>query len=215
MQLPKTHAICGTRIADNWRNADPIMGVDIHWTQLAKLIYAESLFEFDAYRKKVFPSWGLDFETIPWRYTQKDAIAFSGQGLVPVMVDGERVVTDSWRIALYLDEKYRDRPLMDSDQARGAIWAFKLWSERIHPILSRIVLLDIHARIHPDDKRYNSRLLIDACKPWEWKDRFPKALGPDAKTKAAAASGKGSTMPKGSEQAETLPSKRSQTRKKK
>ena len=24
----------GTRIADNWRNADPIMGVDIHWTQL-------------------------------------------------------------------------------------------------------------------------------------------------------------------------------------
>ncbi|HYU26060.1 MAG TPA: patatin-like phospholipase family protein, partial [Thermoanaerobaculia bacterium] len=32
----------GTRIADNWRNADPIMGVDIHWTQLAKLIYAES-----------------------------------------------------------------------------------------------------------------------------------------------------------------------------
>lgn len=54
----------GTRIADNWRNADPIMGVDVHWTQLAKLIYAESLFEFDAYRKKVFPSWGLDFETI-------------------------------------------------------------------------------------------------------------------------------------------------------
>ena len=36
----------------------------------------------------------------------------------------------------------------------------------------------------PDDKRYNSRLLIDATRPWEWKDRFPKALGPDAKTKA-------------------------------
>ena len=54
----------GTRIADNWRNADPIMGVDIHWSQLAKLIYAESLFEFDAYRKKVFPSWGLDFDAI-------------------------------------------------------------------------------------------------------------------------------------------------------
>ena len=24
----------------------------------------------------------------------------------------------------------------------------------------------------------------DACKPFEWKDRFSKSLGPDAKTKA-------------------------------
>jgi len=54
----------GTQIADNWRNIDPIMGVDIHWSQLAKLIYAESLFEFDAYRKNVFPKWGLDYDAI-------------------------------------------------------------------------------------------------------------------------------------------------------
>src|SRR3712207_7698943 len=39
-------------------------GVDLNWSELAKLIYAESLFEFDAFRRKVFPFWGLDFEKI-------------------------------------------------------------------------------------------------------------------------------------------------------
>jgi 4-hydroxy-3-polyprenylbenzoate decarboxylase len=38
--------------------------------------------------------------------------------------------------------------------------------------------------LHPDRKQYNSRLLIDACRPFEWRDRFPKAIGPDAETKA-------------------------------
>ena len=59
---------------------------------------------------------GLEFEALPWRFTEKSAIAFSGQGAVPVLIDGEHTVVDSWRIALYLDEAYLDRPkLMDSE----------------------------------------------------------------------------------------------------
>lgn len=61
----------GTRIADNWRNVDPILGVDVNWSQLARLIYAESLFELDAYRKKIFPFWGLDWAKI--RASQREA----------------------------------------------------------------------------------------------------------------------------------------------
>src|SRR5439155_374895 len=37
--------------------------------------------------------------------------------------------------------------------------------------------------IHPDQKGFSSRLVIDACKPWEWRERFPIAIGPDAETK--------------------------------
>ena len=37
-------------------------------------------------------------------------LSFSGQSLVPVLVDGGRVVNDSWNIACYLDEAYPDRP---------------------------------------------------------------------------------------------------------
>ncbi len=40
---------------------------------------------------------GLEFETIPWRFTEKDEIAFTGSTTVPVIVDGERAVYDSWR----------------------------------------------------------------------------------------------------------------------
>ena len=47
---------------------------------------------------------GLAVETIPWRFTEKDALAFSGQGRVPVIRDGDRVVSDSWSIAEYLED---------------------------------------------------------------------------------------------------------------
>ena len=61
----------GKQIADNWRNLDPVAGVDLNWPQLARLLYAESLFDLDKYRTKVFPSWGLDFGKI--RASQREA----------------------------------------------------------------------------------------------------------------------------------------------
>lgn len=38
---------------------------------------------------------GIHAEVVPWRFTEKDAIAFSGQGKVPVLVDGDTSVTAS------------------------------------------------------------------------------------------------------------------------
>jgi len=37
---------------------------------------------------------GLPVETIPWRVAEKEAIAVSGQGEVPALLDGERCVYD-------------------------------------------------------------------------------------------------------------------------
>ena len=63
---------------------------------------------------------GLQAETIPWRFTEKESIAFSGQGKVPVIMDGDREVHDSWAISVYLDEAYPDLPpLFGSEQARS------------------------------------------------------------------------------------------------
>jgi predicted patatin/cPLA2 family phospholipase len=50
----------GRRIADNWRELNPLSGVDVNWSLLVRLFYADSLFKLDAYRRKVFPRWGLD-----------------------------------------------------------------------------------------------------------------------------------------------------------
>src|SRR5438477_13031258 len=53
---------------------------------------------------------GLDFETVPWRFTEKDAIATYKSTTVPVLVDGTNSVYDSWAIDVYLEEVIPSRP---------------------------------------------------------------------------------------------------------
>lgn len=99
---------------------------------------------------------GLEFETVPWRFTEKAAIAFSGQGLVPVLVDGGRTVHDSWNIALYLEEAYPQRPgLFEGAQSRALTEFFQQWVIRaIHGATLKVIVLDLFARLHEKDKAY-------------------------------------------------------------
>lgn len=99
---------------------------------------------------------GLDVETVPWRFTDKDAIAFADTDRVPVLVDGDRVVTDSWDIACYLDETYPDAPaLFGNDAARGAALVIKHWLEQaIHPLVARLILLDVYHQLDERDRPY-------------------------------------------------------------
>ena len=82
---------------------------------------------------------GLPFETIPWRFTEKDVIEFTGSKTVPVIVDGKRAVYDSWEIALYLDEAYPSRPgLFESSESRTLSQFFSHWTVRtVHVPLLR------------------------------------------------------------------------------
>jgi len=99
---------------------------------------------------------GLHFETIPWRYTEKDVIAFSEQGLVPVLKDGSAVVVDSWKIALYLEEAYPSRPaLFEGGQAMALSHFFNTWAFRtVHPPMLRVLVLDLFSKVHEKDKAY-------------------------------------------------------------
>ncbi len=99
---------------------------------------------------------GLKAQTVPWRFTEKDAIAFSGQERVPVMMDGEREVHDSWDIALYLDRAYADRPsLFEGPQARAVALVFRHWCElHVHATVLRVIVGDLFASLHEKDKAY-------------------------------------------------------------
>jgi len=99
---------------------------------------------------------GLEVETIPWRFCDKEAIAFSGQGLVPVLRDGETVVHDSWAIADYLDKRYADRPaLMEGAQGRALASFTRHFSQMVFaPIALKAVLLDIYETIDAGDRDY-------------------------------------------------------------
>jgi glutathione S-transferase len=99
---------------------------------------------------------GLDVEVVPCKFTEKDKIAFSGQGLVPVLVDGDTTVHDSWAIAVYLEETYPDRPsLFGGAVGRGVTLAFTNWvTTQLHPPLMRVIIGDVLAHVHPDDAAY-------------------------------------------------------------
>jgi glutathione S-transferase len=99
---------------------------------------------------------GLEFETIPWRYSDREAIAFSGQGMVPVLVDGGKSVHDSFRIAEYLDEAYPSRPgLFNGAEGHALSLFLSNWAVRtVHPVLLKVVMLDLYAKLHEKDKAY-------------------------------------------------------------
>ena len=99
---------------------------------------------------------GLPFDTIPWRFTDKAAIAFSGQGRVPVLVDGEHVVFDSWTIATYLEDAYADRPsLFRGDGGRAVTRFVNAWADGVlvGGIL-RLIVTDILAHLDEKDRAY-------------------------------------------------------------
>lgn len=99
---------------------------------------------------------GLAYDTELCRFTEKDKIAFSGQKLVPILRDGDRVICDSWAIACYLEDTYPDRPpLFGCDVGRATTRFINVWTSTVlHGALSRLLLADIHANLHEADKAY-------------------------------------------------------------
>ena len=99
---------------------------------------------------------GLQVETVPWRFTEKEEIAFSKQGAVPVIVDGDRHVVDSWKIAQYLEETYPERPsLFGGAEGRAVTRFVNDWVNGF--LLSQVlplIITDVHGRLHEKDKAY-------------------------------------------------------------
>lgn len=130
---------------------------------------------------------GLAYRTEPWRFQQKEKLAFADHDKVPVLVDGEKVVTDSFEIMRYLDATYPEAPLLGDELACQRALLFKLFVERsVSPALLRIVVMDLLAAIHPDDRDYFRRTreaalgmrLEELHDPVQGREQLKKALVP-------------------------------------
>jgi len=99
---------------------------------------------------------GLEVETVPWRFTEKDKLPQPNGGRVPVIVDGDRVVHDSSSIADYLDTRYSHRPSLFGGEAARALTRFvQNWTETVlQPGLIGFVVLDICRHSAPQDQTY-------------------------------------------------------------
>ena len=98
---------------------------------------------------------GLEFETVPVKFTEKHKIEFSGQDKVPVINDNGTVVSDSWIIAEYLEDTYPERPALFPG-SRGHHYAKMTndWIDRLNPLILRAIILDIYEKLDPPDKLY-------------------------------------------------------------
>ncbi|HTQ34120.1 MAG TPA: glutathione S-transferase family protein [Stellaceae bacterium] len=99
---------------------------------------------------------GLDVETVPWRFIEKDKLPTPNDGRVPVIIDDGKVIHDSSAIADYLEERYPDRPsLFPGEAARGLSKFVQNWTETVLQVgLVRLVVLDIWKHIGPKDQEY-------------------------------------------------------------
>lgn len=99
---------------------------------------------------------GLDYTLELVKFTDKPKIEFSGQKLVPVIVDDGRMVNDSWAIAEYLEDTYPDRPsLFGSTEGRGMAQAINGFvNTAIQPLLFPLIVADVLEQVDPVDYAY-------------------------------------------------------------
>lgn len=97
----------------------------------------------------------LAFESIPWRFLDKDAISASGQTKVPVLVDGNQWIFDSWKIANYLEDLYPNTPsLFGGNSARGLSVFYNHLADGIVSQIFSFVADDIPNILEEKDREY-------------------------------------------------------------
>jgi glutathione S-transferase len=98
---------------------------------------------------------GLPVETVPWRFTDGAAIAFSGQGKVPVIQDDGVVVTDSWAIAEYLEEQVPTPTLFGGNSGRAHAQFVNAWADSVLVGgIAKFIVRDLLDIIDPKDQNY-------------------------------------------------------------
>jgi glutathione S-transferase len=99
---------------------------------------------------------GLSAESIPWCFTEKGAIAPHQSEKVPVLLDGETSVVDSWVIANYLEDSYPDRPSLFGGEGGRAICRMMNWWGDIAVVggMFPLIVADIPSHLKPADAAY-------------------------------------------------------------
>jgi glutathione S-transferase len=107
---------------------------------------------------------GIDFEAVPidllaGEHRSPAFLKINPAGKLPVLVDGDMVLTESIAIVLYLAEKYRDKGLIPADlQQRAQLMRWLLFTTtELEQPLWRIAR---HTALYPEDKRLPGELAL-------------------------------------------------------
>jgi glutathione S-transferase len=99
---------------------------------------------------------GLGVESIPWCFTEKEAIAPHESDKVPVLLDDDTAVADSWVIANYLEDNYPDRPSLFGGEGGRAMGRMLNWWGDVTVVggIFPLIVADIPGHLKPVDAAY-------------------------------------------------------------
>jgi glutathione S-transferase len=99
---------------------------------------------------------GLAAEFKPVHVRDKAAIAFSNQDKVPILIDGEQVIHDSWRIAQHLETHHATTPSLFGGETGQALTRFiNSWVDRtLVPRLVALLMIDISGIVEEADAKH-------------------------------------------------------------
>ena len=102
---------------------------------------------------------GLSAESLPWCFTDKAAIAPHQSEKVPVLLDGDTAIVDSWVIANYLEDTFPNRPSLFGGEGGRAMARMLNWWGDIAVIggMSPLIVADIPGHLKPVDAAYFRR----------------------------------------------------------
>jgi glutathione S-transferase len=105
----------------------------------------------------------------------------SGQHMVPILCDDDRVIHDSWNIAIYLEKRFPEHPsLFGGDAGRGLARLANHWADHIlAPAIRRLIAADFILCLAPEDRDYyrRSRETAFGCTLEEYCADRPRWLG--------------------------------------
>tara|TARA_R110002126_G_scaffold133424_1_gene277473 strand:+ start:901 stop:1596 length:696 start_codon:yes stop_codon:yes gene_type:complete len=99
---------------------------------------------------------GLDFESVPTSFLDVPKVENGFGKIVPVVRDGDKIISDSFQIALYLEETYPDRPTLFGGQGGIAHAKFvESWAlTTLHSQVAVVAVEEICAMLDSADQDY-------------------------------------------------------------
>ena len=132
---------------------------------------------------------GLEHESRGVAFTEIGTICDGERKIVPTIEDGEQVLSDSWAIALHLEDSVTSgRSLFGGEKGKAHALFINNWASfGLQPLLLQIMILELFERLQDRDKAYFResrekrfwRSLEDhAALADEAKQRLPAMLAP-------------------------------------
>ena len=132
---------------------------------------------------------GLEHESRGVAFTEIGTICDGERKIVPTIEDGEQVLSDSWAIALHIEDSVTSgRSLFGGEKGKAHALFINNWASfGLQPLLLQIMILELFERLQDRDKayfresrekRFGRSLEDHAALADEAKQRLPAMLAP-------------------------------------